>query len=160
MFLFLKEMFRDVVNYGLPLIAIVISSISLFQSHKSSKLQNRINVLEEKNKLYELEEREKEKENATKACIEARVYNISKGKYALKIWNSGKAKAYDVDYRIGEGYSLDTIRQKVPYEFLEAGKSFEEHAIVHSGTSRKFIIVTEWKNEIGESFHKEQMCSL
>ena len=46
--------------------------------------------------MYELEEREKEKENATKACIEARVYNISKGKYALKIWNSGKAKAYRI----------------------------------------------------------------
>ena len=80
-------MFLDVVNYVLQLSAIVISSISLFQSHKSSKLQNRINVLEEKNKLYELEDRE-------------------------------KAKVYDFNDRIGEGYSLDTIRQKVPYNVL------------------------------------------
>jgi len=55
---------------------------------------------------------------------------------------------------------LDIIRQKVPYEFLEAGKSFEEHAIVHMGTSQKFLIVTEWKNEFGENLYKEQMCSL
>ncbi|MGL5259433.1 MAG: hypothetical protein ACRC7V_04935 [Lachnospiraceae bacterium] len=69
MWVIVKEVIKDFVNYGLPMIAIVFSIISLVQANKSNKLQNRVNELEEKNKMYELEAHVKEKENATKACL-------------------------------------------------------------------------------------------
>ncbi len=88
-----KGFFVDLVKYGFPTVAIIISIISFIDSRKTKKIQSRLYNVEEKLKKYDLEEKEKEREDATKACIEARIINISKNNYRLKIWNSGKATA-------------------------------------------------------------------
>jgi hypothetical protein len=156
----IKEFSIGFVDYIFPALAIVISIVSLIQSSKSNKLQARINQIEEKLKIYELEEIEREKENATKACVEARIIRISNNNYVLKIWNSGKGTAFNIDFTTPKEYKIKILRRKVPFEFLESGKSFEEHAIVDMGTSDKFVIITRWENEEGTEFIKEQMCSL
>lgn len=121
-----KEFFIDLVQYGFPTIAIILSIISFIDSRKAGKIQDKLNELEEKLKKYELEEKEKEREEATKANIEARVVKISKGNYKMKIWNSGKATAYDVDFVIPEEYKDIVWKTKVPYEFLESGKNLKK----------------------------------
>ena len=155
-----KEIFIDLIQYGFPIIAFVLSIVSFIDSRKASKMQDRLNEVEEKLKRYELEEKEKEREEATKANIEARVMKISKGNYKMKMWNSGKATAYNVDFIIPEEFKGIVWRSKVPYEFLESGKSFEEHVLVHSGTPDKFKVTTIWNDKQGDAYSKEQIVSI
>ncbi|MEH6986577.1 MULTISPECIES: hypothetical protein [Bacillales] len=155
-----KEIFVDIVKYGFPSIAILLSILSFRDSRKANKIRDRLNELEEKLKRYAIEEKEKEREQASKACVDARIVNIAKNKYKLKVWNSGKATAYNVDYEIPPEYNGVIWRDKVPYEFLEPGKSFEEHVIVHMGTPRKFTITTTWEGEKGTKYSKEQILTV
>jgi hypothetical protein len=154
-----KEVFGYFVQYGVPAVALVFAFLSYKDSRKANKIQSRLIEVEEKLKKYELEEKEKQREEATQACVEARVVNISKGKYRLKVWNSGRATAYNVDFNIPEEYKVMVRREKVPYEFLESGKSFEEHVIVYSGTPSKFTVTTVWNDKQGNSYSKEQIAT-
>ncbi|MFP3472274.1 hypothetical protein R0J90_19670, partial [Micrococcus sp. SIMBA_144] len=83
------------VKYGFPTIALFLSLLSYWDSRKTKKVQVRLNELEEKLKRFELEDKDKEREESTKAMIEARIMNISRGKYRMKLWNSGKVTAYN-----------------------------------------------------------------
>lgn len=155
-----KEFFIDLVQYGFPTIAIIMSIFSFRDSRKASKIQDRLNEVEEKLKIYELEDKEKEREEATKANIEARIMKISKDKYKMKIWNSGKSTAYNVDFEVPEECKNMIWKQKVPYEFLDPGKSFEEIVTVYFGTPDKFKVTTTWNNEEGYKYSKEQIVSI
>lgn len=156
----LKELFIDLVKYGFPTVALGLSILSYRDSRKANKVQDRLNEVEEKLKKYELEEKEKEREEATKACVEARIIKISKGNYKMKVWNSGKATAYNVDFEISEEYKGMVWRDKVPYEFLESGKNFEEVVIVHHGTPNKFKVTTTWTDKQGSLHSKEQIVTV
>ena len=155
-----KEFFIDLVQYVFPTIALIMSIFSFIDSRKASKIQDRLNEVEEKLKMYELEEKEKEREEATKANVEARIMKISKGKYKMKIWNSGKSTAYNVDFKVPEECKGMVLKQKVPYEFLETGKSFEEIVRVYYGTPDKFKVTTTWINKEGHEYSKEQIVSI
>lgn len=155
-----KEFFIDLVKYGFPTLAIVLSLVSYIDSRKANKVQDRLNEIEEKLRKYALEEKEIERVEAKKACVEARIINISKGNYKMKIWNSGKATAYNVDFKISEECRGMIWRDKVPYEFLESGKSFEEHVIVHNGTPKKFKVITTWTDNQGVTYSKEQIVTV
>ena len=126
----IREIIDAVIGYVVPLVAIVLSIVSFHESRKVNKVQLRLNEMEEKLKKYELEEIEKEREAANKSIVEARIYNVSKGKYRLKIWNSSQATAYDVDFEVPEELKNLVFRDKVPFEVLEPGKSFEESVII------------------------------
>jgi len=158
--LLFKEFFIDLVKYGFPTIALGLSMLSYRDSRKANKVKEQLNEVEEKLKKYILEEKEKEREEETKACIEARVIRISKGSYKMKVWNSGKAIAYNVDFIIPNEYKGMVWRDKVPYEFLESGKNFEEHVLVHNGTPNKFKITTTWTDKQGSPFSKEQIVTV
>ncbi|MEC0183123.1 hypothetical protein P4H61_16680 [Paenibacillus peoriae] len=155
-----KEIFKDLVVYGFPTVAIIISILSYIDSRKAEKIQKRIIVLEEKLKQYDLEEKEKARAEETMACVEVRIVNISKSKYKIKFWNSGKAVAYKVDFEIPVEVEAVVFKDKVPYEFLEPGKSFEENIVVHMGTPRKFKVITKWEDIQGESHSKEQIVTI
>lgn len=155
----IKDIFDNVIGYGVPFIAIAISIASFHESRKVNKVQLRLNEMEEKLKKYELEEIEKVREAANKSIVEARIYNVSKGKYRLEIWNSGQATAYQVDYEVPGDLRNIVMRDKVPYEILEAGKSFEEHIVYYMGMPSKLNVKTMWKDANGEQYEKEQIVS-
>lgn len=160
MWVFIKELIIDLVNYVFPTIALGISLLSFWYARKANKINDRLLAIEEKLKTYELEKIEKEKEDSQKACIEARVVSLGNQKYKLKIWNSGEATAYDVDYSVLPEFSQNIIREKVPFEFLEKGKNFEEDVLVYLGTSNKTLITTSWKDSEGKEFSKEQVIQV
>lgn len=141
------------VQYVLPIIAIIYSRAS----YKNSK---KVNDLEEKLKKYELKEIEKIQELEKKSCIEARIVKISKGKYRIKFWNSGKATAYNVNFEVEESYNGMIFRDKVPYETLEFGKSFEEIIVVTMGSPHKFEVTTTWEDSEGKAYSKMQIVSI
>jgi len=148
-----------IIVYVVPLVAIVLSIVSFHDSRKVNKVQLRLTEMEEKLKKYELEEIEKEREAANKSSIETRIYNVSKGKQRLKIWNSGQATAYDVDFEVPEELKGLVFRDKVPFEVLEPGKSFEESVIYYNGMPPKFTVKTTWKNANGKQYEKEQLVT-
>lgn len=156
----IREIIDVVIGYVVPFVVFVLSIFSFHESRKVNKVQLRLNEMEEKLKKYELEEIEKVRDAANKSIVEARIYNISKGKYRMKIWNSSQATAYDVDFEVPEELKSLVFRDKVPFEVLEPGKSFEERMIYYDGTPPKFSIKTTWKNENGEHYEKEQLVTL
>jgi hypothetical protein len=52
------------------------------------------------------------------------------------------------------------MRDKAPFEYLDPGKNFEEHAIVHSGSPNKVEIITNWTNLEGIEFSKKQLVQV
>lgn len=155
----IREIIDAFIVYVVPLVAIALSIVSFHDSRKVNKVQLRLTEMEEKLKKYELEEIEKEREAANKSTIETRIYNVSKGKHRLKIWNSGQATAYDVDFEVPEELKGLVFRDKVPFEVLEPGKSFEESVIYYNGMPPKFTVKTTWKNASGEKCEKEQLVT-
>ena len=148
------------IKYGFPIGALFLSIFSYKDSRNANKVQERVSVIEEQLLCYELEDKEKERVQAMKAKVKARIINISKKNYKMKIWNAGKATAYNVDFIIPEECKGIVYRNKVPYKFLESEQSFEEIVSVYMGSPRDFIVTTTWKDEEGTSFSKEQMVSI
>lgn len=70
------ETLKAVVDYGIPIIALILSVISLVKSVRGQKLQDRINEIEIKLKEYELLELEKKQNETKHQCVEARVVRI------------------------------------------------------------------------------------
>lgn len=155
-----KALFIDLVTYGFPTVAILISLYSFFESRKAVKVQDRINTLEEKIKKYELEKIEQERIEAAKACIEARIINISKNNYSMRIWNSGKATAYNIDFQVPDECKGMVWKENVPFEFLEAGKSFEERVLLFGGVPRKFKVTTTWLDQNDNQCSKDQIVTI
>ena len=155
----IREIIDVVIGYVVPIVALAISIVSFHESRKVNKVQLRLNEMEEELKKYELEKIEKEREAANKSIVEARIYKFSKGKYRLKIWNSSQATAYDVDFDVPEELKGLVFRDKVPFEVLEPGKSFEESVIYYNGMPPKFTVKTTWKNASGEKYEKEQLVT-
>ncbi len=151
---------KIIVTYIVPLVALLLSIISLYKSVKGQNLQDRVNELELKIKQYEVAELDKKKTQAELACVEARVIKISSGNYRLKVWNSGQATAYKVTASIDKDANLTITDSKMPFDFLDAGKNFEELLFVQFGTANKFKITIEWEDASGKAYRKEQMGSL
>jgi len=164
---FLKDIIKDIALYLIPIAAFVVSLVALKRSSKSLQVQLQLSDVEEKLKeyelalkKYELEKIEKERSEEKVACVEARVVKISNGNYRLKVWNSGNATAYNVDYEIPKEYNMLVMKSKTPFEYLEPGNNFEDHVIIHLQSSDKFKIITYWENENGEKNNKEQIRSI
>ena len=140
--------------------SLLIAIISLIKASKAQSLQNRVNELEVKIKQYELEKLEAEKAEAALSCVEARVIHISRGKYKLKVWNSGNVKVFNVFAKIEKDSEIILMDSKMPFDELEPKKSFEEYLIVHAGSARKFKITTSWEDAAGNRQEKIQMGDL
>lgn len=139
-------------------ISLLVAIISLINSSKAQRLQNKVNELELEIKQNELDRIAQEKKAESLACVEARFITVGKGKHRLKVWNSGNATAYNVTARFdGDVGILIVDSEKQPFEELEARKSYELGLITHAGSASKFRIITEWTDVNGKQCKKEQM---
>lgn len=148
------------VSYIIPILSFVVSMIALFKSIRSSKTESRLRELELYIKEHDAKEIEEKHKNDGVAKIESRVHQISDSKYSLKIWNSGKATAYNINVNIPEKYNIMIIDDKLPYEYLNPGDNFNLHVIFHMQSERKFEIKTSWENENGECFESNKLDSI
>lgn len=161
-----KEIIKDIAIYIMPIAAFIVSLIALKRSNDTMKVQVQLSEVEEKLKEYELalkkhelEKIQAEENEEKKANVEARIINISQGKYRLKVWNSGNATAYNVWVTIPEEYNIIVMNDKMPFEYLEAGNGFEEHVVIHGSSSSKFEIFSTWEDKNGEKFSNKQLRS-
>ena len=148
--------FRDWGELLISTISLIIAIVSLNKASKTEQIQNKINEIELKLKQYELDKIEKEQ--AALSCVEARVVKIGKGKYRLKVWNSGNAPAYDVRAKFDDDAQIIIMEnEKQPFDILDVKKNYEMVLIVHNGSASKFKIITEWKDDKGKEYSKIQM---
>ncbi len=141
-------------------ISLIVAVISLIMSAKAQHLQNKINNLEYLIKQYEIEKINNEKANANRTCVEARICNISRGNYRMKIWNSGDLIAKNITLVPDANANLIFMGEMLPYEELDVGKNFEIPIVVCSETARKFYVTTRWEDENANLHEKKQMVSL
>ena len=142
-------------------VSLLLALISFIVSIRAQHLQNRVNELELKIKQFELAERENAEAEKNKSCVEARMVHVSKGKYRLRVWNSGNTPVYNISATIPQEYGIMLYNDdKMPYEFLDPQKGFDIVAIVHMGSSSKFLATTEWTDSQGNNQKKEQMCDI
>lgn len=161
-----KEVIKDVAIYIMPIAAFVVSLIALKRSNDTMKVQVQLSEVEEKLKEYELalkkhelEKIQAEKNEKKKANVEARIIKISKGSYRLKVWNSGNVIAYNVEVSIPKEYDIIIMKDKMPFEYLEPGNSFEECVVIHMQSASKFKVISVWEDDKGNKFSNEQLRS-
>lgn len=141
-------------------IALIISIIAFIKSFKAEKLQSRINELELLIKQNEVERIEKEKAEANSACVEARVVSFGR-RHELRVWNSGKAPAYNVTARFDGNPGVMIIdHEKQPFEELLPMKNYSLTLITHNGSARKLRIITEWTDASGQQQTRTKMGDL
>lgn len=155
--LFVKECIQDVALYAMPIAAFLLSVLALIKSNKIKKMEEKLNEYDLKLKEYELERIQQEKNKKNEACVEARIVKISSNKYRIKIWNSGTATAYNVDYDIPNEYHIGLVKRVTPFEILEPGHNFEEHVIILADSENKYKVITRWQDKDGTDFNKEQL---
>lgn len=144
------------INYILPILSFLMAGYSLYQSSKINKLEHKIKEYELRLKEMEISKIDSE----TPANIKARIINISKDKYKIKVWNSGKNRAYSVDYNIDNTYGIILFKEITPLEYLDGGNSFEETVVLYPGHSSKFIINLTWKDENGVEQSNNQLSTV
>ena len=148
-----KDIILFFVTYILPIVSFVFSVYVFINSRK-------INKLEEKLKKYELDKIEQEKNTKQEAFVEARITRISSNNYRIKVWNSGNATAYNVDYNIPPEYEILLRKQVTPFEVLEPGENFEEFVILYTGSKSKYKVTTKWNDQTGKEFSNEKIRSI
>lgn len=144
----------------LAILSLIIAIISLVQSIKAQKLQNRVNEIELKIKKYEIGKIENEKAQAKFSCVEARIIKISKNNYKIKIWNSGKVDVTNVEARLDGVQTQLFAEDKLPYQELAVGKSFEIPIMVYMGMATQFRVITSWIDPEGHQQEKNQVVSI
>lgn len=147
----------EIISIIISGLALIVSVISWIQSSKAQSLQNRINELDLKLKKFELAEKERQESELSKSCVEARVTSIGKGKYKLKVWNSGNTTVSYVTARIEADGIMMMDSKKMPFDQLEPQKNFDISLIVAGHVDRKFHIITEWTDANGQKQSKDQM---
>lgn len=152
------SVFKDWGELLISTISLIIAIVSLHKASKTEQIQSKINEMELKLKQYELDKIKKEQEEAALSCVEARVIKMGKGKYRLKVWNSGNTPAYDVSAKFDDTAQIIIIEnEKQPFDILDVKKNYEMVLIVHNGSASKFKIITEWKDDEGKKYSKIQM---
>lgn len=158
---------KFLVDYIIPIAALIVSIIAVKKSNdaKSVKIQlseveDRLNEYELFIKQHEYELIKNENDKPKIAKIEARVVNISKRDHRLKVWNSGNVTGYNIKVEIPQEYNIIVLGDKMPFEYLEPGNSFEEHLLFTGSSAAKFRIISKWEDENGEAYSNEQLRSL
>lgn len=153
------EFLQDWGGLILSGISVIIAVISIIQSFKAQKLQNKINELDTKIKEYEVGKIEREKTEALSSIINARAVNVGKNSYRLKIYNAGNTMAYNVAAQIISENSVILLSDKMPFEELKPQDGFEVPIIIYS-SNRKFRVELTWQDKDGTEHKDEQLCSI
>lgn len=137
-----------IVQYIVPIAALLLSGASFLNTRK-------INALEEKLKKYELERVEKEREAEVNTRVEARVVRETEKRYKIHIWNSGKERAFNIDYNLDADNPFIPQKNVTPFEYLDPGSSFEEPIVVLYGG--KYKVTTYWEDKDGNKLSEEKI---
>lgn len=142
----------SVASAVVALVALIVSAISINKANKFGETADRLNRL--------LIEREQAEELTSKlADVSARISNICKNDYRLKVFNRGKGVAKNVrliDLSMENSVLIaDDIQRKFPIPILEQHHSVELIAAVTMDSNSHIPIRLIWDDETGLNREKE-----
>ncbi len=139
----------------MSMLSLLVSVIAIARTFRTQRLQDRLNELEIVIKNDQVENLNKEKN----ACIEARIYQVTKGSLNMRVWNSGNAIARNINVEFEEGTEVVNMAPDLlPYEELEPSKSFDIPLCGFDGMKSKFYVITYWEDD-NKSDSKRQLLS-
>lgn len=144
------------VEYLSEIIAFLALLLSGYATYRSLKFKNSEKELVEVQKKLNLLMFEKEKREAdqvSKADIGANFISTGKHNYRLKIFNKGKAPAYNVTIGFPDGNDMVdeySIKRKLPLEKMEQGQSVDLLASYGSDSKMKLKVELKWQNKDGK----------
>ena len=133
-------------------LALVISFYATWRTFRFKKSEQELVEIQKKLNTFMLEKEQRDAEQATRAELGAAFVTLGAHKHRLKVFNKGKATAYQVNLNFPEGNDVilqQDIQEKLPLESLERGQSVELIAAVTLSTKRKHAIELLWHDEDG-----------
>jgi len=138
-------------------LALLLSSYATYRTLKLKKSEKELIDVQKKINYLILEKKTKEAQEASKADLGANFITIGKHRYRLKVFNKGKANAYNVaiEFPNGNDTVLESdIADKFPLELIEPGQSVSLIAAFDVQSKRKMEVKLIWKNESGKLIKK------
>ena len=141
----------------ISILAIIGTLYTYIRHDKKIKEQERI--LNE----YQIEKIKAEKDESKKALIKGNIVKYEKGKRVLKVFNAGKAAAYNINLEILN----DNIEEKgivgfhfEPYEMMNPHDSTETYFFLCEGHTPTLKAKFTWKDEFQDNNEFVQVLSL
>ena len=150
---FLLEYLSEIIAF----FALLISGYATYKSHKFKENERELVEVQKKLNLLILEKEEREASQSNKADLGANFITVGKHKYRLKVFNKGKATAYNVQISFPDGNEIvdeHSIKQRFPLEKMERGQSLELLSSFASQKKRKLGVKLKWENEDGKKQQK------
>lgn len=144
-------------------VALLFSGYATWRSRGLRKKEEELIEIQHKLNALMLDKEEREAQSANAAELGANFITLGSKKHRLKVFNKGKATAYQVSLEFPEGNDsiMDSdLQEKFPMESMEPGQSVELIASFSMQTKRKQAIKLHWKNAGGESFEKVAHATL
>lgn len=141
----------------IALLALILSGYATYRTHKFKESEQELFELQKKVNKLVLSKEKKEADEATKANIGANFIKIGKAKHRLKVFNKGKATAYNVKIEFPDGNDLiieSDVEDKFPMEIVEQGQSVDLVAVSHTQSNNKLKIRLIWENDDGSKDEK------
>ena len=143
--------------------ALLLSGYATWRTHRFKKSEEELLDIQKKLNVLIIDKEKREAANEKKAELGANFITIGSNKHRLKIFNKGKATAYNVTIAFPEEnniihkHDIDAI---FPLESLERGQSVELFAVIGMHTKSKLAIHLSWQNEDGETSEKVAYATL
>lgn len=154
--------FAPIVISALSFILAIISFILNYRlSLRDKKRSEQLAELQVRLHELQLQREEEAAERRTSSKVEARYVRIGLKGHRIRVSNTGGTTVTNVtcEYDENDGpYAF--IQDKVPYERLEPGESFDETIFFADGSPSKFTVMTRWTGEDGKERSRDNIVSV
>ena len=138
-------------------LALLLSGYATYRSLKFKKNEKELVEVQKKLNQLMLEKEKREANQAQKADLGANFITTGKHKHRLKIFNKGKATAYNINIEFPDGNDLileHGLKEKFPMEIMEPGQSVALVTAFDKQSKSKLKVKLRWENEREEADEK------
>ncbi|MCF6304794.1 MAG: hypothetical protein L3J33_05435 [Rhodobacteraceae bacterium] len=131
----------------ISLVAILVAVVSLWISYVNSKNQKALSLYELEWLRIQIAGAQTEYSAGRKASLSARMYQIGKTDWRIKLFNRGPSDAFNVRVELNDDNEFlrkNEVDRKLPLNKMEKGQSVEFIAIVPLATHAKEEITIVW----------------
>ncbi len=138
-------------------LALLLSGYATYKSLKFKKSEKELVEVQKKLNQLMFEKEEREATQAKRADLGVNFIKIGKHKHRFKVFNKGKATAYNVNIEFPDGNHLileHDLKEKFPLEIMERGQSVDLVAAFDMQSKSKLKVKLKWENE-GEELEEK-----
>lgn len=150
----------NLINLGIATVALILSIYSTHKTSKLNKLQGEVMAIEKELSKLQLEREKNETTMALKADLSASVIKLGNSKERLKVFNKGKAIATNIRFeQIGDANVFLYTDGIFPLESLEPYQSVELVLAAHDGSASKIAVRLTWDDGSEKNCSKDMVVT-